>query len=295
LAVSADGQYVAAAVALDGQVPVTIRLYRVSDGALLRQLTHNTTNVQALAFSADGTLLASSSADGKINLLRLSDLVVVSSISVFESGTAVAGTALAFSPDGTEIAQGDSYAARIYRLTDGASLGRIPGATASVTFTPDGQWLAVGNNQDIRLWLVATVAPLPTVQTHTGSITAVAYSPRGDLVASASADLTVKMRSAVDGSLVASLTGHTGVVNALAFSPDGDMLATGSADHTIRIWRTSDFTLLNTLTGHTQAVRALAFSPDGSLLASGSAAPEQVVRLWSVGGMWSNTITLTGT
>src|ERR1019366_1518050 len=187
LAVSADGQYVAAAVGLDGQSPGTIRLYRGSAGALLRQLTHNTTNVQALSFSADGTLLASSSADGKINLLRLSDLVVVSSISVFESGTAVAGTALAFSPDGTEIAQGDSYAARIYRLTDGAPLGRIPGATASVTFTPDGQWLAVGNNQDIRLWLVATVAPLPTVQTHTGSITAVAYSPRGDLVASASA------------------------------------------------------------------------------------------------------------
>jgi len=294
LAVSADGQFVAAVLAVDYQVPGTIRLYRVSDGTLIRLLTYNTSNVQALAFSPDGTLLASSSADGKINVLRLSDLVVVSSIPVFESGTPVPGTALAFSPDGTRIAQGDSYAARIYHLPDGASQGRIPGTTAAVAFTPDLQWLVVGTNQNVRLWLIATLAPLPTVAPHSGSITAVAYSPRGDLVASASTDLTVKLRSAVDGSLVASLTGHTDVVNAVAFSPDGDMLATGSSDHTIRIWRTSDFTLLNTLTGHTQAVRSLAFSPDGSLLASGSSAPEQVVKLWSVGGTWSNTSTLTG-
>jgi uncharacterized repeat protein (TIGR01451 family) len=295
LAVSADGQYVAASLTADYQTPGTIRLYRVSDGTLLRLLTQNTTNVQALAFSPDGTMLASSSADGKINVLRLSDLVVVSSISVFESGSPVAGTTLAFSPDGTQIALGDSAAAEIYHLPDGASLGRIPGATSSVAFTPDGQWLVVGGAKDVRLWLLATLASLPTVSTHSGSITAVAHSPRGDLVASASTDLTVKLRSAVDGTLVASLTGHTDVVNALAFSPDGDMLATGSSDHTIRIWRTSDFTLLNTLTGHTQAVNALAFSPDGSLLASGSAAPEEVVRLWSVGGTWSNVSTLTGT
>ncbi|MGO9270375.1 MAG: choice-of-anchor D domain-containing protein [Terriglobia bacterium] len=295
VAVSADGQYVAATLAADLQVPGTIRLYRVSDGTLVRLLTYNTTSVQALAFSPDGTELASSSADGKINVLRLSDLVVVSSISVFESGNPVSGTALAFSPDGTEIAEGDKYAARIYHLPDGTLQGRIPGATAAVAFTPDGQWLVVGGGQDIRLWLTATLAPLPTVATHSGNITAVAYSPRHDLVASASTDQTVKLRSAVDGTLIASLTGHTDSVNALAFSPDGDMLATGSSDHTIRIWRTSDFTLLNTLTGHTQAVQALAFSPDGSLLASGSSAPEQVVKLWSVGGTWSNICTLTGT
>ncbi|MGO9270321.1 MAG: WD40 repeat domain-containing protein, partial [Terriglobia bacterium] len=230
LAVSADGQYVAAELSADYQVPGTIRLYRVSDGTLIRPLTHNTSYVRALAFSPDGTLLASCSADGKINVLRFSDLVVVSSIPVWESGNLVTGTALAFSPDGTEIAEGDSYAARIYHLPDGALKGRIPGATAAVAFTPDGQWLVVGGGQDIRLWLIATLAPLPTVATHSGSITAVAYSPRGDLVASASTDYTVKLRSAVDGTLIASLNGHTDSVNALAFSPDGDMLATGSSD-----------------------------------------------------------------
>jgi len=294
LAVSADGQYVAACLSVDYQTPGTIRLYRVSDGTLLRLLTHNTTGVLSLAFSPDGTSLASSTSDGKLNVLRLSDLVVTSSVTVFESGSPLGAAALAFSPDGTQIAQVDSAAARIYHLPDGASVGKIPGAARSVTFTPDGQWLVVGGAKDVRLWLLATLAPLPTVPPHSGSISAVAYSPRGDLVASAAADLTVKLRSAVDGTLVASLTGHTDAVTALAFSPDGDMLATASADHTIRVWRTSNFALITTLTGHTQGVRALVFSPDGSLLATGSASPEQVVKLWAVGGTWTNTSTLTG-
>ena len=38
----------------------------------------------------------------------------------------------------------------------------------------------------------------------------------------------------------------------------------------------------------------VALAADGQLLASGSGAPEQVVKLWAVGGTWSNTTTLTG-
>ena len=295
IAVSADGQFVATELTLDYKTPGTIRLYRVSDGALVRTLSHNTANVTALAFSPDGTLLASSTSDGKINILRLSDLVVIRSVAVFESGSAVSAKALAFSPDGTLIAQGDPYAARVYNVTSGATVARNPGNTSSVSFTPDGQWLVAGTDKDVKLWTIASGAPLPSIAPHFGSISAVAYSPRGDLVASASADLTIKLRRAGDGVAVASLTGHTDVINSIAFSPDGDLLASASSDHTIRIWRTSDFSLVTTLTGHTQAVNTVVFSPDGSLLASGSVSPEQVVRIWSVGGQWLNTSTLSGT
>lgn len=294
VAVSADGQFVASVFDTSSGDQQNIRLFRVSDGTQIRTLTYNVAPVTSLTFSADGTLLASLSTDGKINIVRLSDLVVITSVVVYENGNPVSGDAVAFSPDGTMVAEGDTVASHIFHVPDGTSLARIAGNTFAINFTPDGQWLAVGTDETVRLWLVATSAPLPTIAPQYGNITAVGYSPKGDLVASASTDFTVALRHAADGSLAASLTGHTDVVNSVAFSPDGDMLATCSSDKTIRVWSTSDFSLLTTLVGHTQGVLTVAFSPDGSLLASGSASPEQAVKLWSVGGSWANVATLIG-
>jgi uncharacterized repeat protein (TIGR01451 family) len=293
-AVSADGKTVAAVFALDNNDPLNIRLFDAVAGTQTRVLSHNSASVTALAFSPDGTLLASTSSDGKLNILRLSDLVVTGSTTMFDSGSLVSANSLAFSPDGTMIAIGDSVAARIYNVASVTQTVKIPGRATSVAFTPDGLWLAVGTGNDVRLFTTANGAPLPALAPHFGGITAVGYSPKGDLVASASADQTVHVRKAIDGTPVFNLTGHTGAVNAIVFSPDGDLLATASADTTIKVWKTADGTLVQTLTGHTQAILSLAFSPDGSLIASGSGTPEQTVKLWSVGGTWANSGTLTG-
>ena len=118
------------------------------------------------------------------------------------------------------------------------------------------------------------------LEAHRDTVSSIAISPDGKLLASASGDSTIKLWNLNDGSLVRELKGHTRRVNSVAFSPEGSLVASGSLDNTVRLWRVSDGSLVRELKGHTDWVRSVAFSPDGSLVASGS--NDNTVRLWRV-------------
>ena len=75
---------------------------------------------------------------------------------------------------------------------------------------------------------------------HTGIVDALAFSPDGKLLASGSADKTVKLWNPQDGKEIKSLPGHKESVYSVAFSPNGQLLASGSNDTTIKIWDVKD-------------------------------------------------------
>jgi tetratricopeptide (TPR) repeat protein len=118
-----------------------------------------------------------------------------------------------------------------------------------------------------------------TLTGHTGVVYSVVFSPDGQLLASGSADQTIRLWKVGDGSLVRELKGHTRPVQSVAFSPDGQLLASGSNDQTVRLWKVGDGRLVRELTGHTGPVQSVAFSPHGQLLASASS--DLTVRLWT--------------
>ncbi|MEH2240028.1 NB-ARC domain-containing protein [Nostoc sp.] len=112
------------------------------------------------------------------------------------------------------------------------------------------------------------------------SISSVAFSPNGKLLATGDADGKTYLWQVDDGKLLFSCTGHSSWVKSVAFSPDGQTLASGSDDQTVKLWDVHNGNCLKTLHGHSNWVRSVAFSPDGQTLASGS--EDQTVKLWDV-------------
>jgi WD40 repeat protein/subtilase family serine protease len=280
VAFSPDGSLIAS-----GSDDRTIKLWRVSDGALVRTLTGHTGGVTSVAFSPDGRLLASGSGlgDRTIRLWRVSDGALVRTL----TGHTDWVNSVAFSPDGSLLASGSrDRTIRLWRVSDGALVATLTGHTGGVTsvaFSPDGSLIASGSGDNtIKLWRVSDGALVATLIGHTDWVNSVAFSPDGSLLASGSRDRTIRLWRVSDGALVATLIGHTDWVNSVAFSPDGSLIASGSGDNTIKLWRVSDGALVATLTGHTDSVYSVAFSPDGSLIASGSGRGDRTFRLWRV-------------
>jgi hypothetical protein len=113
---------------------------------------------------------------------------------------------------------------------------------------------------------------------HDRMVTGLAFSPRGDLLASSSWDGSVRLWDPHAGRVTRILTGHQGFVECVAFRPDGKRLASGGADHVVRIWDLLRAEQVRTLEGNTDVVHSVAFSHDGGRIAS--AGRDHQVRVW---------------
>jgi WD40 repeat protein len=118
---------------------------------------------------------------------------------------------------------------------------------------------------------------------HGGEIRAIAFSPDGKRLASASADWqnrAIRLWDVETGREVMSLKGHKGPVSRLAFVPGGAgkaaTLVSGGADSTIRFWNIKTGTELSQIVNHPGAVADFAVSPDGKKIVSGSTAAKHI-------------------
>jgi WD40 repeat protein len=262
---SAKGEDHLVALSLDGNVLADasmltpadekdrpIQLWDVRTGKRGPKLGDSGKRLCAIAFSADGRLLASGGEDSSVTLWDVRDGKEVRQLKGMSS---LPVKSLCFSPDGKTLAVGlwninQAPSGRALQLWDVASGEEkssfdVHDTLTGLTFSPDGKVLAGGNgyqpNAFVRLWDTRTGAELCRHTGHRESSGTIAFSGDGKLVASGTGSLawvdnSVHVWEAATGRLIRRFEGHHSDVGSVAFAPDGLSVASGGGDSAILLW-----------------------------------------------------------
>lgn len=266
-------------ILLDG-IELSRNLYKY-----LRQHTHTVTSV---AYTPDGTTLATAGLDGSLFLWDESIGLPYGPSLIDPVEYRVGVHSLAFSPDEGRLAAG--LADGMILLWDVSDLlaptrlAPLVGHSEVVNglaFSPDSRRLVSGSlDGSILVWDTASGQKVAQMQSESGGVYCVAYSPDEQTMASGHADGKIILWDATNFQEIDQLHWHWREVFSLAFSPDGSTLASGSGDKYVLLWDISKREPSAYFFEHSSLVYSVAFSPDGSMLASGGR--DRRVLLWDV-------------
>jgi WD40 repeat protein len=136
-------------------------------------------------------------------------------------------------------------------------------------------------DQTVHVWHVNGGTDIRNFTGHSDIIEAIAWSPNGQKIASASDDNTVLVWTAQqdDGQVVKYNHQSGQNINALSWEANSQLIASGGRDHTVRLWNPQSATTSGTFRGHHGEVRAVAWSSDGQKIVSGG--DDNRVLIWN--------------
>jgi WD40 repeat protein len=228
--------------------------------------------VVSAAYNLDGSLLATTGADGAIQVWEIIDDNTQARELFGLPDRAHTGSANAalFSPDGSRLATaGSDKLVKIWDVsTDEAlELNALTGHTGPVlalSYHPTGTQLASASaDRTAIIWDLVTGTESKVLRGHNDQVLDAAYSSDGSKLATASADGSAIIWDGFTGAKMLSLQDHDGPVHSVVFSPDGTQIVTAGADRTAIIWNTETGERLVTLSGHSAGLNRALFTPDG--------------------------------
>lgn len=203
---------------------------------------------------------------------------------------AVPITALAFSPDGSELASSGYHEINLWKQADGALDRRLRGLgerVYDIEYSRDGKWLATASGDPgqfggVKLWLAEPNGggkPVRDLLESGDCVFAVAFSPDSKTLAAAGADRAIRLWDVESGKELATIEDHADWIYDVVFSPDGKRLASASRDKTSKVFDVVKKESIVTFPGHAQPVYTAAFSPDGKNVYTGG--EDNLIRVWS--------------
>jgi WD40 repeat protein len=284
---SPDGRWIATA-ALDD----AIHIWDAESGKEVRQLTGHRNTILALTFDAAGRHIASASGDQTI---RIWDTSYWRTIRIFRPhADAISG--VAFDPNGRRLAScsWDGFV-KILDPTQPQDYTPLEVKTYSVNrvaYAPNGKSLASitfdAPEDGIRFWDLLRGQTVARWRERQAGATAIAYSPDGKLIATASDKWSerlipgeLKIRDATTGSLLRSIRVRRGPIKAVAWSSDSAIMAWGEEGGAAHLYDTRNQKEVKPLQFDAASIDELAFAPNSRILAVKSSHGDiRQIQIW---------------
>ena len=202
--------------------------------------------------------------------------------------------AVAFAPNGSELAVGGINEVTIWDAKTGTLLRRLPGfpdRIQALAYSADGKKLLVGGGTpgeygEVSIADPAKPGPRKALGVFEDIVLGVAFSADETAIAAGGADRTVRVFAAADGTERWRAGFHADWVTGVAFSPDGKYVASSSKDRTVKVLEAGTGKIYTTYNGHRRQfgshtgqfeVSAVAFDAAGSAYSAGAG---NAVRVW---------------
>ncbi len=255
----------------------TVRVWHAGDQHQVRLFEGHESAVRAIAFSPTESKLASGDESGAIHIWEVGGALEWPFIGSHEGAV----NSLDFNDDGTVLLSGgDDEYLRFWSMEMMSRLGEVDvdADVESAAFGPAGFSYVLGTDQDLVVIAHPDREVFFELEEHEDSVTSVAYSPDGALVASAGRDGRLLLRDAERGVLVRPLLADDFMEQVL-FDSTGSRLVGLGADHTVYVWDVTENAPTDVLPFSSGRMLGIAFSQDGRLLAGGSVGDDSV-RVW---------------
>ncbi|MFN5138361.1 MAG: NB-ARC domain-containing protein [Pseudanabaena sp.] len=273
-----------------GSFDSTVKIWNSQTGECLKTLLGHNAVVTCLGFSPQGDHLVTGSYDQSV---KIWDVATGKCLDTLHKHTNRVWS-VAFHPQqNLVVSGGDDHGIKIWELRRGKCIKTLQGnsnAIYAIACSNQQNLLASGHeDQTIKLWnvdintpqtLEPDLQPFQVLRGHSDRILSTTFSPDGQILASGSADRTIKLWDVNTGKLLKTLQGHRSWIWEIAISPDSKFLASGSYDHTVKLWDLESGECLQTLQGHPSSVLSVRFSHDGKTLFSSGY--DQIVKHWEL-------------